>query len=189
MRVILASKSPRRKELLSRIISSFDVVPANIDEDNYPLDIISVLKAKKIGRLYPNDLIISADTIVILNHQILGKPLDEDDARRMLKMLSSNVHEVSTFYTIYCEQKNILITKQVTTRVYFNELSNDLIEEYVATKSPLDKAGAYGIQDKKFPLISKIEGDEDNVIGLPLYELKNDLLSLKIDINELASCL
>ena len=184
MHIILASASPRRKELLHKILSNFEIIPANIDEDQYPLNMLSLIKAQEIANTHPSSLIISADTVVILDEQVLGKPKDEDDAFDMLKKLSSRVHEVSTFYTIYSKENNISITRQVTSLVYFNKLSDELIKAYIATKSPLDKAGAYGIQDKEFPLIEKIEGEEDNVIGLPLQEIKKDLLSLGIHLKE-----
>ena len=184
MKIILASASPRRKELLSRILSSFEILPANIDEERFSLQEISYQKAKIIGDQHPKDLVLSADTVVLYQHKILGKPKDEKEAISMLQTLSSQKHEVSTFYTIYWKKKNIIRTRQVISFVYFNPLSEQMILDYVATKSPLDKAGAYGIQDKQFPLIAKIEGDEENIMGLPIKEIKEDFISLGIPLKE-----
>lgn len=180
MRIILASKSPRRKELLKKIISNFEIIPADIDETKYQLEDIAFEKAKAIAEKYPKDLIISADTVVILNDEILGKPKDELDAKRMLNLLSNKMHKVTTFYCLYAIEKKINVQKSITTEVFFNKLDEILIDAYVDSLSPLDKAGAYGIQDKEFNLIKGINGDEDNVIGLPITDLKEDLIKLGI---------
>ena len=179
MYYILASKSPRRNELLKMLIPNFIVEVSNVDESKiketpYKLsEKLSYLKAKAIFKKHPDATVIAADTIVILNNEILGKPKDEQDAFRMLKELSNNVHDVVTGFTIMSQDK--CITKSVLTKVYFNELTDELINAYIATKSPLDKAGAYGIQDKKFPLIKNIDGSYYNVMGLPIEEMKNYL--------------
>ncbi|MGN1295733.1 MAG: Maf family protein [Bacilli bacterium] len=176
--VILASKSPRRIELLKQIFSSFEIIPADIDEYLYPEDQLSFVKAKAISSLYPSSLILSADTLVIKDNKVYGKPKDEEDARRMLHELSSSMHEVKTYYSIVLEEKGIYITKCVTSKVYFSSLSDELIEAYIKTKSPLDKAGAYGIQDKNFPLIDHIEGSYNNIVGFPIEEIRQDLIAL-----------
>lgn len=176
---ILASKSPRRKELLTQIIPQFDIIPSNVDEFKYPLDQLSLVKALEISRTHPSDIIISADTIVLLNDEVFGKPQNELDAYNMLKKLSGKVHEVKTIYTIFSEKLSISHTKVVTSKVYFNELSEDLINRYIISKSPLDKAGAYGVQDNDtFPIIDHIEGSYTNIVGLPIDELKEDLINL-----------
>lgn len=176
---ILASKSPRRKELLREIITTFEIIPSNVDEFKYSLDQLSLVKALEISKDYPNDIIISADTIVILEGKVFGKPQNKLEAFSMLSTLSNKAHEVKTIYTIYCENKNISHTRVVTSKVYFNELSEQLINDYIASGSPLDKAGAYGVQDNdKFHIISHIEGSYTNIVGLPVDELKNDLISL-----------
>ena len=177
---ILASQSPRRKELLSKVISDFVIIPADINEDievDDPFELptkLSCLKAVEIFKDYPNDTIIAADTIVILNNKILGKPKTRDEAFNMLKELSSNEHYVATGYTIISKDK--CITKLVTTKVYFNHLDDDLINEYIDSGSPFDTAGGYGIQDLEFKLVEKIEGSYTNVIGLPIEDLINDLI-------------
>lgn len=177
--MILASASPRRKELLSTLVADFKIIPTKIDERSLPLEQLSLLKAKEISKTNPNELILAADTFVVLNNEVLEKPIDEEDAKRMLKLLSNKAHQVITFYTLLKEDENIEITRKIVTDVYFNELSDSLINEYVETGSPLDKAGAYGIQDS-FPLVKKIEGSYTNVVGLPIEEVKKDLINLGI---------
>ena len=127
----------------------------------------------------PNDIIISADTIVILEGKVFGKPQNKIEAYDMLSSLSNKPHEVKTIYTIYCESLKISHTRVITSKVYFNELSDQLIKDYIASGSPLDKAGAYGVQDNdQFPIISHIEGSYTNIVGLPVDELKKDLITL-----------
>ncbi len=176
---ILASKSPRRVELLKQLIPTFDIIPANIDENikgMYPSDIplsLSFQKAIAVFKEHPDDIVIAADTIVILDNKVLGKPKNSKEAKKMLQALSGKEHKVITGYTIISKSK--FINKKVTTKVYFNDLNEELIDSYVATGSPLDKAGAYGIQDKDFKLVKKIEGSYTNVVGLPLESLKKEL--------------
>ncbi len=181
MKIILASKSPRRKELLKKVIDEFEIIPSNIDETKYSLSEISRQKALKIAEKYPSDLIISADTVVCLNNIILGKPKDEIEAFNMLKLLSGKIHKVITYYSICIKNKNIFINRNVVTKVKFNQLDDKLIKEYVKSGSPLDKAGAYGIQDHEFNLVDNIDGEEENVIGLPIKELAIDLKHLGIN--------
>ena len=123
---------------------------------------------------YPDDLVIAADTVVVINNQIIGKPKDEKDAYRMLRMLSGKTHYVYTGYAIH--QKDKLVNKTAVTEVTFNELSDELIYEYIKSGSPMDKAGAYGYQDNKdFALVKKISGSRTNVIGFPTEAIKEDL--------------
>lgn len=176
---ILASKSPRRKELLKEIIPEFEIIPSNVDEFKYSLDQLSLVKALEIAKDHKDDIIISADTIVILEGEVFGKPQSEEEAYIMLKKLSNKPHEVKTIYTILCEKLGISHTRVVTSHVYFNDLGDELISSYIASKSPLDKAGAYGVQDNdKFPIISHIEGSYTNIVGLPVDELRQDLINL-----------
>ena len=179
--IILASASPRRKQLLNEICPSFLIYPANIDEEAYPKEEVSYQKAVVIGDKYPDDIIISADTIVILDNIIFGKPINEQDAYRILKILSNKTHQVITYYTIYCKNKKINISKECITHVTFNPLSDELINAYIKSKSPLDKAGAYGYQDnEKYHLVKDIVGSKTNVIGFPIEEIKQELINLKI---------
>lgn len=176
---ILASKSPRRQELLKMLIDEFLVEVSNVDEDKiqdepYHLsETLSLAKAQAIFKSHPEDIIIAADTIVIHQGEILGKPKDNNEAYLILKKLSNDVHDVVTGFTILSKDK--CISKSSLTRVYFNDLSDELILAYIKTGSPLDKAGAYGIQDQDFPLIKKIEGSYYNVMGLPIEDLKKYL--------------
>lgn len=176
---ILASKSPRRQELLKNIINDFKIVVSNVDESKIkasPYDLpleLSKAKAKAVFSSFPNDIIIAADTVVIINNEVLGKPINDEDAKRMLRLLSNKTHDVVTGFTIISKEKNI--SKSVLTKVTFNELNDELINAYVKSGSPKDKAGAYGIQDKEFALIKNIEGSYYNVVGLPIEELKKYL--------------
>ena len=173
--VILASQSPRRKELLKKIIPDFKIVPADVDEHlnvairDLPKE-AALLKARTIKKEYPNDDVLGCDTVVIINDELLGKPKDEIDAYRMLKELSGKKHEVISGYAFLTKDKEI--TGSSTTIVEFNELSDELIWRYIKSGSPMDKAGAYGIQDKQFNLVKQIHGSLDNVIGLPTEDIK-----------------
>ena len=182
--VILASASPRRKELMKKdICSSFKIVVSDIDEDlsfknhHEPIDIvkdISLRKCLKVAEAYPHDLVIAADTIVVIDHEIIGKPKDKEDAYLILKKLSGREHFVYTGYALKQEDK--LVQGIVKSEVLFNNLTDDLIYRYIASGSPLDKAGAYGLQDnQEFPLVKKTSGSLTNIIGFPTAEIKNDL--------------
>ena len=173
--IILASESPRRKELIKKITKEFTVIPANIDESVLHIPAcdlpgeLSKLKAYDVFAKYPNDKVLACDTVVIIDGEILGKPHTADKAREMLHKLSGRKHVVISGYTIISKEKEV--TRTVRTYVYFNKLSDELIEKYIATGSPMDKAGAYGIQDREFDLVNHIEGSFDNVIGLPTEDI------------------
>ena len=187
--IVLASKSPRRKELLKNITSDFITYDSKIDESlsfskNNPRDIVRDIakrKALKARSIYPNELIIAADTIVLFDNEIIGKPKDKEDAKRILKHLSNNTHLVITSYTIIFKEK--IIQNEVESRVVFNDLSDDLITRYVNSSSPLDKAGAYGIQDNgTYPIVRSYFGSYENIIGFPIREIEIDLLKNKSDL-------
>lgn len=177
MKIILASASPRRRELLKYAVPEFDVIPADIDE-TLPADTpaeksaeyLAVQKAKHIAALYPDSLVIGSDTVVISEGEILGKPRDEADAARMLKKLSGKTHSVITGVCVVCGTKCESFSQE--TRVKFYPLSDDEIAAYIATGDPMDKAGAYGIQSGGCILAEGIEGDFFNVVGLPVARLK-----------------
>lgn len=179
--IILASSSPRRKELLSRITDKFEVFSPKYDESKYNLEPISssieklsLLKAKSISvNLTVSALVISADTVVIADNKIMGKPKDKNDAFRMIKTLSGRVHKVITAIAIVDTDNNKEYTDSDTTYVTFNELSDDDIWDYIDSKKPFDKAGAYGIQELPENFVSNLEGDFDNVVGLPTKNLIN----------------
>ncbi len=172
--LILASKSPRRKELFAKICRDFVIINPEIDENEsrqhpheHPLD-VSRLKAYRVFQTHPNDDVLACDTVVIINEEILGKPRDENDAYQMLKKLSGKRHIVLSGYTFINKYREI--NRTVKTEVYFNTLDDDLIRRYIKTGSPLDKAGAYGIQDG-FSLVDHIVGSYDNVMGLPSEDI------------------
>lgn len=185
MKYILASKSPRRKQLLHRLLKKFIVESADIDE-SYPSNIkfsqipisIAQKKAITIQKKHDQDCcIIAADTIVVLNNQVLGKPQSHNEAVQMLKMLSNQTHRVITGVCIL--KGKTKKTFYSTTSVTFYDLSEEEIKNYVATNSPFDKAGGYGIQDGRALFIKKINGDFYNVMGLPIAKLSRILKQLK----------
>lgn len=185
MKYILASKSPRRKQLLHRLLKKFIVESADIDE-SYPSNIkfsqipisIAQKKAITIQKKHEQDCcIIAADTIVVLNNQVLGKPQSHNEAVQMLKMLSNQTHRVITGVCILKGKTKKCFS--CTTSVTFYDLSEEEIKNYVATNSPFDKAGGYGIQDRGALFIKKINGDFYNVMGLPIAKLSRILKQLK----------
>ena len=174
--LILASESPRRRELIKKITNDFVVIPSNVDESVLhiaPHDLpaeLSKLKAYSVFSQYPNDSVLACDTVVILNGELMGKPHSRQEAFDMLSKLSNKKHVVISGYTYISKDREI--TRTVRTYVYFNKLSDELINRYIDSGSPMDKAGAYGIQDEEFNLVNHIEGDFDNVIGLPVNDIK-----------------
>ena len=183
--VILASASPRRRELLKQITEDFQIIVSDIDEEQSyvlpPLEaVLDIAKRKglKVHDNHPHDLVISADTIVVLDNEIIGKPVDEEDAKRILHKLSNRTHEVITAYCLFKEDK--MIEHYVISKVTFYKLSDALIEAYVKTGSPMDKAGAYGAQDnEKYPIVKEVVGSMSNVIGFPIKEIKEDFMKMK----------
>lgn len=181
MKIILASASPRRKKLLNQINLSFTVDPSDVDEhidtDESP-DIISenlaLQKGKDVAARHPDSFIISADTIVCFNGQILGKPASKEEAVNMLVLLSSNSHDVFTGVNLGITDHRGVFLEQVTfhekTKVTFAALELQEINYYVQSGIPMDKAGSYGIQDDWGALfVKEIEGDYNNVVGFPLH--------------------
>ena len=176
MKIILASASPRRQELLKLAGFSFEVIPANIDETpdpSYaPKQLVCTLAEQKcefIHNTMPNEIVLGADTIVVIDGLILGKPSDEAEAFGMLKRLQGRQHTVYTGVNIRSLQKSVSFVE--STKVYMRSLSDKEIYEYIATKEPMDKAGSYGIQERGATLIERIEGDYFTVVGLPLCRL------------------
>ncbi|MBQ8489446.1 MAG: septum formation inhibitor Maf [Pseudobutyrivibrio sp.] len=180
MKIILASNSPRRKELLTQADIDFEVKSADVEEitdKTKPEEVVmdlSQLKAKAIAKDNPGRRIIAADTVVAFNGQILGKPKDEADAFRMLKELSGETHHVYTGVTII-EEDGRVNTFYEATAVSMYDNSDELINRYIATGEPMDKAGAYGIQGKGAVLVKEICGDYNNVVGLPLAKVYRNL--------------
>ena len=178
MELILASNSPRRKELLEKYGFKFKIVPSNFNEDELKSSHVETVKSYAFNkaldvfnRLKQDDVVVlGADTIVYLDGKILGKPKNVNQAISMLSSLSGKTHEVITAYSLI--RKDKILTDYVTSKVTFNVLDKNLILEYVNTGSPLDKAGAYGIQDG-FDLVKEIEGSFNNVVGLPIEIIKD----------------
>ena len=175
MKMILASASPRRKELMTLAGYTYDVVvseceeilPGNITPDK-AVEELARQKAEDVFKKHPDCMIIAADTVVAMDKTILGKPADADDAFRMLTSLSGRRHTVYTGVCIMTKDTSDIF--HVATDVEFYDLSEKEIRDYIATKEPMDKAGAYGIQGKGFVLVKGIHGDYFNVVGLPLSE-------------------
>lgn len=173
--IVLASGSPRRKQLLEQIDLEFLVIPSQVHED-FDLDLspekfveyYAKEKAKDIAKAHPDKWIIGADTIVVFNAEILGKPKDRDDSLRMLKMLSGNTHQVFTGVSIQQSKMQVSDTFHEYTNVTFNTLDDMVISYYIDTYKPFDKAGSYGIQDWFSVCVNHIDGCFYNVMGFPL---------------------
>lgn len=189
-RIILASQSPRRHELIKNLNVKFEVVNPTFDEkldsDNYSDKTIlslSLNKALSVFELeksptdnfFNNCLIISADTVVVNDNKIYGKPKDETAAKEMLRSLSEKTHFVVTAISVVDSDTKKSVSKLTKTYVTFQNLSDELIQKYVEEKQPLDKAGAYGIQEMGSEFIKEVNGDLENVIGLPTKTLKEIL--------------
>ena len=179
MQLILASQSPRRQQLLQLLRVNFTVKPADIDEAMDPtlppqqeVARVSRLKAEATPR-NPGDVVIAADTIVVLGNRVLGKPTDKADAITMLQALSGRDHQVMTGITVL--RDGDAITHTEITDVHFRPLTEDEILSYVETGEPMDKAGAYGIQGYAAPFVEGIRGDYYNVMGLPVCRLQQML--------------
>ncbi len=184
-KIILASGSPRRRQLLDQIGIKYEVIPADINEiieDERPEDVVLSLSKQKalyVANLNPGRIVLAADTIVVYDGEIMGKPTDKADAISMLSMLSGRVHKVYTGVTIIGRHKELDSFYEMT-EVYMAENDRQTIEEYVATGEPMDKAGAYGIQDRGAILVKKINGDYYNVVGLPINGVYQKLVVEKI---------
>ena len=174
--LILASASPRRRELLQQIGLAFTVVTADIDETplagehhaSYTLRLADA-KARAVLAMHPDAVVIGADTTVAVGGDLLGKPLDADDAARMLRLLRGCGHQVTTGLAVLTRDQTLTATE--TTEVFFSDMTDDDIAAYVATGEPMDKAGAYAIQGRAAQWIPRIAGEYSNVVGLPLARL------------------
>ncbi|MBR4858822.1 MAG: septum formation inhibitor Maf [Clostridia bacterium] len=179
-KIILASASPRRKELLETAGAEFEIIVADVDETvpegTKPEDAAVMTAEKKalaVAENYKDSIVIGADTIVVADGRILGKPADKADACRMLSMLSGDEHKVITGVCLACEDKKITFAQ--VSKVKFYDLTDEEINAYVETGEPMDKAGAYGIQGKGCVLVEKIEGDYFNIVGLPVARVMKEL--------------
>ena len=192
-KIILASASDRRKDILSQVGISYEVMPSSIDEDAIQADTpaalveaLSAAKAEDIAeRLTKKFVIIGADTVVVKDNSILGKPSDEAEAAKMLQMLQGNRHEVYTGVTLISvspEGKGLIDTFHVRTIVDMIPMTAAQIDAYIKTGEPMDKAGAYGIQGRGAAYIQDIAGDYYNVVGLPISTVLTRLANMGIDL-------
>ena len=190
MKFILASSSPRRQDLLQRLQTPFDIILPNVDESKIVstgnpetyCTALAKLKANDISQHYPDELVIGADTIVVLGEEIMGKPDDKDAAEYMLKALSGVTHQVYTGVCLKWVKKNIHHIFAEITTVTFRDLNEKDITHYIENFLPYDKAGAYGIQDWSAIFVKEIKGCYDNVVGFPISRFYQELKKLGINI-------
>jgi septum formation protein len=187
--IILASASPRRKDLLKQIGIDFEIDPSNYKEEkNLNLEphelarYLSLQKAKDVATRHKNSIVIAADTFVVFEEKVINKPNSEEEARERLKKMSGKVHSVISGFTIIDTEINKIVSKSVETKVYFKNISLEEIDSYLASKEPMDKAGGYAIQGLGGILIDKIEGDYYNVVGLPLVVLVEELKNFGVRV-------
>lgn len=192
LEIILASASPRRSELLNQAGLPFTVIPGDVDEENAVLTGTPGQKAEQLARMKASDvvkkvdkgLVLGADTIVVYENEIFGKPADEEDARRMLKRLSGHEHQVITGIAVIDATNGRTETGHEITKVRFSKLTAMEIEAYIKTGEPFDKAGAYAVQGKGALLVDSMNGCYSNVVGLPLRRLSEMLKEFGVHIME-----
>lgn len=188
-RIVLASSSPRRHKLLKDLGITFIIDPSRYEENmSLPLKPealvkhLSLQKAKDVAKKYDDAVIIAADTFVVLGNDIFGKPKNLDDAKNMLRKLRGTIHHVVTGYTIIDTTQNKTITASEMSKIHLQHMTDTDIQTYVETFKPLDKAGSYAIQEIDQAYIKKIEGNIDNILGLPLKALRKSLQEVGITI-------
>lgn len=178
--IVLASASPRRHELLKEIFKDFEV-DISTKKEKKPFYVslrntskyLAKQKAKDVFKRHLNDIVIGADTIVYVNHQVLGKPKDIDDAKRMISLLSNKTHEVITGVCII--SKDFIDNFKVVSKVTFRKITPEEIDKYCSLKTIYDKAGAYAIQGEAKDFVINVEGEYNNIVGLPIKKLKEKL--------------
>lgn len=188
--IILASNSPRRKSLLELIDLPFKVITSSVYED-FNIDLKPIdfakhyanLKALDVAEKYPDSLVIGADTIVVLDDEIIGKPSDENDSKKMLRKLSDRTHTVITGVSLVWQEKNIIDTFNEETKVTFQEITDKQIQFYIDNYNPFDKAGSYGIQDWFAVCVKNIDGCFYNVMGMPLSNFYDHFTKIINGIN------
>lgn len=181
---ILASASPRRRDLLTAAGQRFEIVASDVDERPRRDESADALatrlareKADDVWRRHPERWVLAADTIVAIDHRVLGKPVDDTDARAMLRLLSGRAHHVVTGFVLLAPEGRASVEECVTTHVVFHPLSERQIEDYVASGEPRDKAGAYAIQGGAGQFVAEIHGSYSNVVGLPMESVEEALRS------------
>lgn len=187
MDIILASNSPRRQELLQQIGLSFRIVPAAVNEvliETVPpaelATSLALAKARAVAARFPQALVLGADTIVVVDGKPLGKPVDDQDALRMLRLLAGRAHQVITGVALVQGAREVAGSE--TTTVHVRSVPEELLRRYVATGETVDKAGAYAIQGRAAVIISGIEGDYSNVVGLPLSRVEQMLQQFGVQV-------
>lgn len=188
-KIILASASPQRKEILRKTGLNFSICTSDYKEDiNLSLKpralakFLSRKKAETVAHKYKNAIIIAADTFIVFKNRLLGKPHTDKEAEKMLNMLNGKAHSVITGFTIMDTASKKILSRSVETKVYFKKLGRKEINAYVRSKEPLDKAGAYAIQGLGSVFIERIDGDFLNVVGLPLLALTESLKKFGITV-------
>lgn len=188
-KIILASGSPRRKELLERFTKDFEIIPSDYEED-MTLDMppeelakhLSLGKAKDIANKLDEGLVIGADTFVTFQERVIGKPKDIEEAKETLRNYSGTHHSVFTGITVIDVSDNRIVSDYAETKVYFRELSDEEIDIYVESDNVLDKAGSYAYQDRASAFIVKIEGDYYTMVGLPISTLDKILKQFGVEL-------
>lgn len=185
--IILASESTRRIDILRTLGVSFSIIPPGINETRRKTETardyvlrVSYEKAHKVGSHFPDKWVIGADTVVVLRGKILGKPADEAEALNMLRALRGKWHRVVTGYCVLNLSRNIVYRDAVETRVFLRDLSDDEIRQYVHTSEPIGKAGSYAVQGRGGCMVKEIKGSYTNVVGLPICEVAEVLLSFGV---------
>lgn len=189
--MILASKSPRRKEILQQMGFNLEIKVKEIEEVSDKVELIdqiidiSKMKVEEVARENENSFVVGADTLVEIDGKALGKPKDKKEAKEMLKMLSGKNHRVITALTLVNVEKNICISDYVKSEVYFKEISEEEIDWYISTGEPMDKAGSYGIQGLGAMFVEKIEGDFFSIMGFPINKFMNILKDIGISVTDI----
>ncbi|MEG0068487.1 Maf family protein [Cetobacterium sp.] len=189
--MILASKSPRRKEILNQLGFQLEIKVKDVEEVSSKVGLIdkikdiSYKKVIEVAKENRTSFVVGADTLVEINGEVLGKPNNENEAREMLKKLSGKEHRVITAYTLINLEKNINISEAVESKVFFKIISSDEIDWYIESKEPMDKAGAYGIQGLGAIFVDRIEGDFFSIMGFPINHFVKTLKKLGINIKDI----
>ena len=188
MKIILASQSPRRQELMRFLTDDFLVIPSDFPEREVsyqgdPGDYCEELALKKalsVAKDHPEDVVLGSDTVVYIDGKILNKPMDRSDARAMIEKLQGQSHEVLTAYAIILAKRGVRVVGHVTTKVVFSKLTATEIEAYLDEEDHMGKAGAYGIQGAAAKFVERVDGDFYNVVGFPVAKLYRELKDLEI---------
>ena len=189
--MILASNSPRRKEILENFGFNLKVITKNIDEVSDEEDIIKRIediarkKVLAVAEVYPNEFVVGADTVVVVDDKILGKPKDKKDIYEMLHSLSGRSHKVITSFSFVNISKNISISDSEVSEVYFKNINDEEISWYIDTKESFDKAGSYGIQGKGSYFVERIDGDFFAVMGFPIGKFVRTLVKNNISLDDI----